>query len=133
LLCPLRTLASTPRGNRLDLFAKLAVWWQSTPAIDKTWLAVGIIGQLMFSARWIIQWLASERVRKSVVPATFWYFSLFGGLMVLSYGLYKLDPVIILGQFGILIYARNIYLLIRGEPSSTPPAMDDEAARATKH
>lgn len=116
----------------MELFAKLAMWWQSTPVIDKTWLAVGLIGQLMFSARWIIQWLASERVRQSVVPTTFWYFSMVGGLMVLSYGLYKLDPVIILGQFGVLIYARNIYLLLCGQVAGTPPAMEAEAQSA-KH
>lgn len=108
----------------MDLFAKLAQWWQVTPALDKTWLAVGLIGQLMFSARWIIQWLASERVRQSVVPTTFWYFSLVGGLLVLSYGIYKGDPVIILGQFGVLIYARNIFLLLRGQSPDRPPAME---------
>ena len=112
----------------MELFAKLATWWQTTPAVDMTWLAVGITGQLMFSARWIIQWLASEKVRKSVVPTTFWYFSLVGGLMVLSYGLWKADPVIIIGQFGILIYARNIYLLLRGAVPEEPPAIDAETA-----
>lgn len=111
----------------MELMTKLATWWQTTPALDKTWLAVGLTGQLMFSARWIIQWLASEKVRKSVVPSTFWYFSLVGGLMVLSYGLWKMDPVIILGQFGVLIYARNIYLLLRGATPDTPPAIDANA------
>lgn len=108
----------------MELIAKLATWWQTTPVIDKTWLAVGLSGQILFSARWIIQWLASERVRRSVVPTTFWYLSLIGGLMVLSYGIYRVDPVIIVGQFGILIYARNIYMLIRGSVPDEPPAVE---------
>jgi lipid-A-disaccharide synthase-like uncharacterized protein len=114
----------TGTSSTMELFAKLATWWQTTSAFDKTWLAIGLTGQLMFSARWILQWLASEKVRKSVVPTTFWYFSLVGGLMVLSYGIHKADPVIILGQFGIFIYARNIYLLLRGDQPDTPPAIE---------
>jgi lipid-A-disaccharide synthase-like uncharacterized protein len=106
------------------LTAKLASWWTGTTPAEKTWLAVGIVGQLMFSMRWILQWLASEKVRASVVPATFWYYSLVGGLMVLAYGLYRLEPVIILGQFGVLVYARNIYFLLKGERASAPPEME---------
>jgi lipid-A-disaccharide synthase-like uncharacterized protein len=110
--------------NPMDLFtpitAKLASWWLTTSAIEKSWLAVGLIGQLMFSMRWVLQWLASEKARSSVVPTTFWYYSLLGGLMVLSYGIYKVDPVIILGQFGVLVYARNIYLLLKGGPEAAP-------------
>jgi lipid-A-disaccharide synthase-like uncharacterized protein len=112
------------------LTAKLVAWWaQSTPA-EMVWLAVGIIGQLMFSMRWILQWLASERVRASVVPTAFWYYSLIGGLMVLAYGIYRLEPVIIMGQFGVLVYARNIYFLLKGQApaSSAPPT----AAPASK-
>lgn len=115
----------------MDLFApitgKLAAWWLQTSLTEKTWLAVGIVGQLMFSMRWVLQWLASERVRTSVVPVNFWYFSLVGGLMVLSYGLYKVDPVIILGQFGVLVYARNVYFLLKGQSADTPPSMDAAA------
>ena len=98
--------------------AKLATWWVTTSAVEKSWLAVGVIGQLMFSMRWVLQWLASEKARSSVVPTTFWYYSLVGGLMVLSYGIYRVDPVIILGQFGVLVYARNIYLLLKGGPAA---------------
>jgi lipid-A-disaccharide synthase-like uncharacterized protein len=119
-----------PETVLMELFAKLVTWWQTAPALDKVWLAIGLSGQLMFSARWIIQWLASEKVRQSVVPTTFWYLSLVGGLMVLSYGIYKLDPVIILGQFGVLVYARNIYLLLRGATANAPPAMADDIEAA---
>jgi lipid-A-disaccharide synthase-like uncharacterized protein len=109
----------------MDIAAKIAAWWTTTSMAEKTWLAVGLTGQLMFSMRWVLQWLASEKVRASVVPATFWYYSLIGGLMVLAYGIYRLEPVIILGQFGILVYARNIYFLLRGQQISPPPALDN--------
>ncbi|MCX8507435.1 MAG: lipid-A-disaccharide synthase N-terminal domain-containing protein, partial [Rhodobacteraceae bacterium] len=60
------------------------------------------------------QWLASERAGRSVVPVAFWYFSIFGGLVVLAYGIHKVDPVIILGQLpGVLIYSRNLWLIYR--------------------
>lgn len=96
-----------------DYGAKLAIWWQSMSARDVTWLAIGLVGQSMFVMRWFIQWLASERAKRLVVPEMFWYTSLIGGLMVLGYGLYKPDPVIVLGQFGVFIYARNVYFLWR--------------------
>jgi lipid-A-disaccharide synthase-like uncharacterized protein len=66
----------------------------------------------MFSARMLVQWIASERRRRSVVPATFWYFSLAGGLILLLYALYRRDPVFILGQgAGLFVYARNVYFI----------------------
>ena len=77
-----------------------------------TWLAVGFLAQLMFSMRFIVQWIASERARRSIVPETFWYFSLVGGAMLFAYAIYRLDPVFMLGQgMGLLIYARNIYFI----------------------
>ena len=94
---------------------KLALWW-SQPPVHRTMTFIGIAGQLMFSMRWIGQWLASEKAGTPVVPATFWYYSLLGGLMVLSYGIYFADPVVILAQFGVLVYARNIYFLMKGPP-----------------
>ncbi len=81
-------------------------------AADAAWIVVGLLGQLMFTARFIVQWIASEREGRSVVPVAFWYFSIFGGLIVLAYGIRKLDPVIILGQLpGVVIYARNLWLI----------------------
>ena len=66
----------------------------------------------MFSMRFIIQWIASERARKSIVPEVFWYFSFAGGAMLLAYAIYRGDPVFILGQgMGLFIYARNIQLI----------------------
>ena len=99
---------------------ELALWWSKVSGIELAWLAVGIGGQLLFSARWIIQWLASERVRRSIVPEMFWYLSLGGGLLVLAYGIWRREPVIILGQFGVLIYARNIYFLLMGRDDKLP-------------
>jgi lipid-A-disaccharide synthase-like uncharacterized protein len=76
------------------------------------WVIVGLFGQLMFSARFILQWIASEKVRKSVVPVTFWYFSIAGGVILLAYALYRKDPVFVLGQsMGLVIYLRNLWLI----------------------
>jgi len=81
-------------------------------AADTAWLVVGLLGQLMFTARFIVQWIASERAGRSVVPLAFWYFSLFGGMIVLAYGVQKVEPVIILGQLpGVVIYSRNLWLI----------------------
>lgn len=78
------------------------------------WLIVGFVGQGLFSARFLVQWLASERQKKSVIPVMFWYFSILGGSTLLVYSIYKQDPVFILGQAsGLLIYARNLYFVIK--------------------
>ncbi len=78
------------------------------------WLAVGFFGQACFSARFLVQWIASERRRQSVVPVYFWYFSLAGGVILLAYALHRRDPVFVLGQAaGLVIYARNLYLISR--------------------
>lgn len=79
---------------------------------EKIWLVIGFIGQGLFFMRFFVQWLASERAKKSVIPNLFWYFSLGGGLVLLSYAIYRQDPVFILGQFtGLFIYLRNIYFV----------------------
>jgi lipid-A-disaccharide synthase-like uncharacterized protein len=75
-------------------------------------LAFGFGGQALFSARFLIQWIASERSRKSVVPVLFWYFSLGGGVTLFLYSLYRQDPVFMLGQgFGLVVYVRNLWLI----------------------
>ena len=85
-----------------------------TNPTDALWGTVGLLGQLMFTARFIVQWLASEKAGRSVVPVAFWYFSIAGSLVVLAYGLHKGDRVIILGQLpGTLIYIRNLWLIQR--------------------
>ena len=76
------------------------------------WIAVGLAGQALFSARFIIQWLASEKARRSVVPKAFWYFSLAGSAVLLAYAIHRVDPVFILGQAaGFAIYLRNLWLI----------------------
>ena len=84
--------------------------------VDALWLAVGLLGQLMFTARFIVQWIASERAGQSVMPVAFWYLSIVGGLIVLAYGVHKLDLVIILGQLpGVVVYSRNLWLIHKGK------------------
>jgi lipid-A-disaccharide synthase-like uncharacterized protein len=78
------------------------------------WLAFGLIAQLAFAARFLVQWIASERAGKSVVPLAFWFFSVGGGLLTLIYGLVKREPVIIIGQLvSNIIYARNLMLIFK--------------------
>ena len=80
--------------------------------LDAMWLTVGVLGQLMFTARFLVQWWASEKAGRSVMPVTFWYFSILGSLIVLAYGIHRLEPVIIIGQLpGTVIYARNLWLI----------------------
>ncbi len=84
--------------------------------IDKTWLAIGLIGQTLFSARFVVQWLYSEKVKKSVIPTAFWYFSVGGGVTLLAYAIHREDPVFIIGQgAGLLVYFRNLQFLWRGK------------------
>jgi lipid-A-disaccharide synthase-like uncharacterized protein len=76
------------------------------------WLLVGLLGQGLFMMRFVIQWIHSERERKSVVPLSFWYFSIIGALTLLAYSIYRKDLVFILGQvLGIGIYFRNLVLI----------------------
>lgn len=82
------------------------------------WLVIGFGGQALFTARFLVQWLASEKARRSVVPLAFWYFSLLGGLTLLAYAVYKQDPVFIVGQAtGTFIYLRNLYFIRKGRSS----------------
>lgn len=81
---------------------------------EMIWLVVGLLGQAIFSARFIVQWLVSEKVKRSVIPVAFWYLSLLGGVTLLLYSIYKKDPVFILGQStGVFIYTRNLFLIQR--------------------
>ena len=78
------------------------------------WLGVGFFGQALFSMRFLIQWISSERQRRSVMPLAFWFFSLAGGIVLLSYAIWRRDPVFIVGQAaGILVYSRNLMLIRR--------------------
>ena len=77
-------------------------------------LAVGFLGQAMFTGRFLVQWLQSERRRESVIPVLFWYFSIAGSMLLLTYAIYRRDPVFILGQsMGFVIYIRNLQFIFR--------------------
>ena len=79
-----------------------------------SWLVVGFFGQFLFSMRFLIQWLTSEKQKKSVIPISFWYFSIGGAVVLLTYAIYRKDPVFILGQsVGLIIYTRNLILIAR--------------------
>ena len=80
------------------------------------WLTVGFLGQAFFSMRFLVQWIASEKRRESVIPVSFWFFSIGGGFTLLVYAAYRHDPVFILGQgAGLFVYLRNLYLIRRKE------------------
>ena len=78
------------------------------------WIVLGFLAQALFTMRFIVQWIASERAGRSVIPTAFWVFSIGGGVLLLAYALYRRDPVFILGQaFGVFIYLRNLYFVMR--------------------
>jgi lipid-A-disaccharide synthase-like uncharacterized protein len=84
------------------------------------WLLFGLIAQFMFAGRFLVQWIASERAGKSVVPMAFWFFSIGGGLMTLLYGIVKREPVIIVGQLlANIIYVRNVMLIWKNRGSGS--------------
>ena len=80
---------------------------------ETIWLGIGFLGQALFSARFLVQWLKSEREKRSVFPIAFWYFSIAGGVTLLAYAISRMDPVFIVGQLsGLLIYCRNLYFVV---------------------
>lgn len=79
---------------------------------ELAWVIIGLAGQVMFMLRFLVQWVVSERARRSVIPVSFWYFSLIGAAVLLAYAIYRKDPVFILGQaFGFIVYVRNLHLI----------------------
>jgi lipid-A-disaccharide synthase-like uncharacterized protein len=78
------------------------------------WVVLGLIAQGLFTMRFLVQWIASERAGHSVIPLAFWLFSIGGGILLLVYALYRRDPVFIAGQaFGVFVYLRNLYFVMR--------------------
>lgn len=81
---------------------------------DQIWICIGFLGQGLFTMRFFVQWLASEKQKKSVIPTAFWYFSLAGGITLFSYALYRQDPVFVFGQgTGLFIYLRNLHFILK--------------------
>ena len=95
-------------------------------ALLNPWVVFGFAAQFMFMMRFVIQWLASERRQRSYVPVPFWYFSLAGGIMLLTYAVQRRDPVFILGQgLGCFIYVRNLILIHKCSGRHAPPGTSD--------
>jgi lipid-A-disaccharide synthase-like uncharacterized protein len=81
---------------------------------EQFWLCIGFLGQGFFFSRFLVQWIASERKRESVIPISFWFFSIGGGCVLLIYAIHRADPVFIMGQgAGLFVYLRNLYLIRR--------------------
>lgn len=88
---------------------------------NSLWIAVGLLGQVFFTSRFLVQWIVSERRRESVVPLAFWWFSLLGGVTLLGYAVWRQDPVFILGQAtGLVVYTRNLTLIGRRRREASP-------------
>jgi len=91
-------------------------YFTSLNSLEIFFLIVGFLGQGLFASRFIVQWIHSERMKASSIPINFWYLSIFGGITLLIYAIFRKDPVIILGQsFGILIYLRNLILIYKSK------------------
>ena len=89
-------------------------YFNNLSKIEIIFLVIGFVGQGLFASRFIYQWIYSEKHKQSLVPLGFWYLSIFGGLGLLTYAIFRMDPVIITGQvFGILIYTRNLVLIYK--------------------
>ena len=99
-------------GNYLhDVFVVQLDWW----------IVLGFAAQALFTMRFLVQWIASERAGRSVVPMAFWVFSIGGGVLLFVYALYRRDPVFILGQgLGVFIYLRNLYFVVREKRQAAP-------------
>ena len=85
------------------------------------WIAVGFLGQALFFGRFFVQWIASERRKESVIPRSFWFLSLGGGIILLLYSIHRRDPVFIVGQAtGMFIYTRNLWFIYRPRTGNPP-------------
>ncbi len=101
-------IARSVGGYLQDVFVARLDWW----------VLLGFVAQAFFTARFAVQWIASERAGKSIIPLAFWWLSLGGGVLLLAYALYRRDPVFILGQaFGVFVYLRNLYFVMRDRRS----------------
>ncbi|MBK8578714.1 MAG: lipid-A-disaccharide synthase N-terminal domain-containing protein [Accumulibacter sp.] len=90
---------------------------------EQMWIGVGLLGQAVFTGRFALQWIYSEIRKESVIPKGFWYLSLVGSALLLSYALYREDPVFIIGQsFGFVVYIRNLQLIFKRLKNQDAPA-----------
>jgi lipid-A-disaccharide synthase-like uncharacterized protein len=90
----------------------LADWLGAETGAELAWILVGLGGQVLFMMRFLVQWIVSEKAKRSVIPVAFWWLSIGGAAILLAYAIWRADPVFILGQsLGFLIYARNLWLI----------------------
>ena len=102
-----------------ELWTVFTVYVANLTVGEALWIGIGFLGQALFFSRWIVQWIASERQAESQMPLAFWYMSLAGGVIVLSYAIYRKDPVFIAGQsVGAFVYLRNLMLIYRSRKQS---------------
>jgi len=100
----------------------------ATVSAENIWMTVGFVGQAIFGMRFVVQWIATERRRRSVIPLAFWYLSLAGTVILLAYSIYKLDPVFIAGfSLNMIIYLRNLYFIQLRRKSRTGETPEDPA------
>ncbi len=99
----------------IDLSREVGSYLHNVFVVKLSWLVLlGYVGQALFTMRFVVQWIATERAKKSVIPITFWFFSIGGGLLLFGYALSIRDPVFILGQgFGVFVYLRNLNFVYR--------------------
>lgn len=101
----------------------LLSWYAERTTSELVWIGIGFFAQALFMGRFVVQWIASERARRSVVPEIFWYFSIGGGVLLLAYSIYRVDPVYMFGQgLGLLIYIRNLYFVWSHKKTGAPDA-----------
>jgi len=106
-------LAHAVGGYLQDVFVARLDWW----------VILGFAAQALFTMRFVVQWIASERAGHSVIPLAFWFFSIGGGVLLFAYSLYRKDPVFIAGQgFGVFVYLRNLYFVMRDRKSASSTA-----------
>lgn len=98
---------------------QLLAFFHVNDIYELAWVGIGFFAQFMFMMRFVVQWIASEKAKESILPVAFWYFSIAGGVLLLAYAIHRRDPVFMFGQaLGLLIYFRNIFL-IRGKRAAT--------------
>ncbi len=97
----------------VEVFVPIVAWFRVVFVEQfNGWILLGFLAQACFTMRFVVQWVASERAKRSVVPVAFWFFSLFGGFLLLIYAIQRQDPVFIAGQgMGLVIYVRNLWLI----------------------
>ena len=98
--------------------------WLHTVFVEgfDVWVIWGLVAQSMFMMRFVVQWIASERAKRSIVPIAFWFFSMAGGALLLTYAIVRQDPVFIAGQsLGLFIYSRNLWLIFAERRAAARP------------